>query len=263
MYFDYNHIKEEVTSSWSRCLRYNRKREIDTTVLRESTPNKKYIDNSIKKYFKIKVEEINNRLEENPCFFLVNKDFIVEEISTDFNKKIKLEQIGIKKGFSFSDEKAGTNAVFLAGKLKEPVHILPGHHFCKPLNSWHSIAYPILIKQETYGFLNIVDQIKIKKEIICLAELLVNNIELNISNKNFGDNKLSYQKKLSDKQFYILKKIAQGLTEKAIARDLNLSKSTIKYHKKKLFNFFNADSNIEMVVKAFKKGFLTFNEVSF
>ncbi len=263
MYFDYNQIKEEVTSSWSRCLKYNRKREIDTTHLREFPTKNKYIDNSIKKYFKIKVGEVNNKLEEPPCFFLVNKNFVIEAISADFNKKIKLEQVGIEEGFSFSEEKSGTNAVFLAGKLEKPVHILPGHHFCKPLNSWHSIAYPIIIKEDIYGYLNIVSQIKIKNEIICLTELLVNNLELKISNKNCESKDISYHKNLSDKQFYILKKIAHGLTERALASDLNLSKSTIKYHKKKLFNFFNADSNIEMVVKAFQKGFLTFNEVSF
>ncbi len=264
LYFDYNLIKEEVTSSWSRCLKDNRNRIIDHSQLTNFQNNQeKYINNSIKSYFQKQVSEINQKIKPEFCFFLINHNYIIEQVSCGFNLKLKMEQRGIKKGFSFSEECSGTNAVFLAGKLKKPVHILPGHHFCKPLNSWHSIAYPIIVKQQLMGFINLISKAKIKSEIICLAELLVNNLKLKIVAINKKEPKLNYSNKLSDKQFYILKKIANGLTEKALASDLNLSTSTIKYHKKKLFKFFNADSNIEMVVKAFKKGLLSFNEVSF
>ena len=264
LYFDYNLIKEEVTSSWSRCLKDNRNRIIDHSKLTNPQNNqKKYINNSIKQYFQKQVSEINQKIKPEFCFFLINHNYIIEEIACSFNLKIELEHKGITKGFSFSEEYSGTNAVFLAGKLEKPVHILPGHHFCKPLNSWYSIAYPIILKQQLIGFINVISKDKIESEIICLTELLVNNLKLKIVTKKKKEPKLNYTNKLSDKQFYILKKIANGLTEKALASDLNLSISTIKYHKKKLFNFFNADSNIEMVVKAFKKGLLSFNEVTF
>src|SRR6056297_1138488 len=263
MNFDYNQIKEEVTSSWSRCLKYNKKREIDSSQVVKPGKFNNHIDNSLKKYFKTKVKEFNKKLEETSCFFLVNENLVIEEISASFNQLIKLEKLGVKKGISFLEKNSGTNAVDLASKLKKPVHMLPGHHFCRPLNAWHSIAYPIIIDNEIYGFINVVDKKEIKDEIICLTELLLNNIELKIAHLESSNKRIQYKNSLSDKQFYILKKIANGLTEKALASDLNLSTSTIKYHKKKLFNYFNAQSNIEMVVKAFKKGFLTFNEVSF
>lgn len=264
MYFDYKLIKEEVTSSWSRCLRKNRKRRLSNNKYIKNENNLNcYLDGEIKRYFLNKVKEINNKLEQSSCFFLINNKYIIEGVVTDFNQDIKLKNIGIQEGFSFSEKDSGTNAVFLAGKLKKPVHILPGHHFCQPLNSWYSIAYPIMNDGEIYGYINVISEKIIKNEIICLTELLVNNIQLKIKNKRGKLHSNKTYQKLSEKQKFILKKIANGLTEQALAKELSLSKSTIKYHKKKLFDFFNAESNVEMVVKAFKDGLLSLNEVSF
>lgn len=262
MYFDYKLIKEEVTSSWTRCLKHKKSRYIKPRSYINEDEKINYIDKSIKKYFLKKVQTINNRLEPNYNFFLINNNFIIEEVAAGFPENNKLKKEGITKGFSFTEKSSGTNAVFLAGKLKKPVHILPGHHFCKPLNGWYSIANPIMKNDKIYGYINVIHKKLIKNEIICLSNLLVDNIQLKIYNRPSGDSKLN-NKELTEKQNIILKKIAKGLTDKALARELHLSKSTIQYHKKKLFLIFKAHSKVEMIVKAFKYGFLNFDEVSF
>lgn len=262
MYFDYNLIKEEVTASWTRCLKNKKSRNINPETIINEDKNSYYMDNKIKKHFFKKVKIINERLDPNYCFFLINNKFVVEEIAAGFSEINKLKRAGIQKGFSFSEEFSGTNAVFLAGKLKKPVHILPGHHFCKPLNGWYSVATPIMKEERVYGFINVVHKDLIPNEIICLSNLLVDNIQLKIANKKLNF-KSSYNKKLTEKQIFILKQLAKGLTDRALAKELHLSKSTIQYHKKKLFLLFKAHSTVEMIVKAFKYGFLTFEEVNF
>ncbi|MFO7815038.1 MAG: LuxR C-terminal-related transcriptional regulator [Halanaerobiales bacterium] len=262
MYFDYKLIKEEVTSSWTRCLQHEKSRHIQASDYIYGDKSTDHISENVKKYFSEKVKIINKRLNQNYIFFLINNKYIIEEVAADFTKNNKLKQEGIKRGFSFSEEFSGTNAVFLAGKLKKPVHILPGHHFCEPLNGWYSIATPIMNNDKIYGFINVIHKNIIKNEIICLSNLLVDNIQLKITNKTLS---YSRHKKegLTKKQSFILKQLAKGLTDKALARKVHLSESTIQYHKKKLFNFFKAHSKVELIVKAFKNGFLTFEEVSF
>lgn len=262
MYFDYKLIKEEVTSSWTRCLKHKKSRYIKSETYINEDQNTNYIDKEVKKYFLEKVKNINKRLDFNYSFFLINNKFIIEEIATEFTENNKLKKEGIQKGFSFSEETSGTNAVFLAGKLKKPVHILPGHHFCRPLNGWYSIATPIMSGEKIYGFINVIHKELIRNEIICLSNLLVDNIQLKISNKKTKLKNMD-NNKLTEKQNVILRKLAKGLTDKALARELHLSKSTIQYHKKKLFLLFKAHSTVEMIVKAFKYGFLTFEEVGF
>jgi len=261
MYFDYNLIKEEVTSSWTRCLKHNKSRYINPKTFISKDKKLYYMEKDIKRYFLKKVKTINERLDTNYSFFLINNKFVIEEIGANFSEINKLNREGIGKGFSFSEEFSGTNAVFLAGKLKKPVHILPGHHFCRPLNGWYSIATPIMKEETIYGYINVIHKDLIPNEIICLSNLLVDNIQLKIPNKTKHEK--SKNKKLTEKQIYILKKLAKGLTDKALARELHLSKSTIRYHKKKLFLLFKAHSTVEMIVKAFKYGFLTFEEVNF
>lgn len=261
MYFDYKLIKEEVTSSWTRCLKHKKSRYIKSGTYINEDQNSNYIEKEVKKYFLEKVTNINKRLDSNYSFFLINNEFIIEEIAAGFYEN-KLKKAGIQKGFSFSEEFSGTNAVFLAGKLKKPVHILPGHHFCSPLNGWYSIATPIMKDERVYGFINVIHKELIRNEIVCLSNLLIDNIELKISNKKTKLKNMD-NKKLTEKQNVILKNLAKGLTDKALAQKLHLSKSTIQYHKKKLFLLFKSHSTVEMIVKAFKYGFLTFEEVGF
>lgn len=265
MYFDYNQIKKEVTSSWARCLRQNKNRKLDikNKTNNKNTSFKREIKGSLRKYFLKMIKEINQKLITDSCFFLINRHYIIEEVVADNKIITKLKDQGIRKGFCFSEKNSGTNAVFLSKKLKRPVYMLPGHHYCCPLNYWYSISYPIIIENKIYSFLNVVSEDIIDNDIICAVELLVDNIQLKLTNQKEPSEFNFRNKKLSDKQISILKMIASGWTEQAVARNLNLSKSTVKYHKKKLFNFFNARSNIEVVLKAIKNGFLTLNEVGF
>src|SRR6056297_772 len=261
-YFDYKSIKKEVAFSWSRCLKSGKSRSIIVNKHVNGKDIKNiYFSKAIRNYFFEKVNKINQKLNGGYCFFLINNQFIVEVMSASANIYLKLHALGIKKGFSFYEKYSGTNAVYLAEKMKKPVFILPGHHFCRPLNTYYSIAFPIIDNGSILGYINIINKNIIKNEVICLSDLLTSNIQLKLYNRQSYNNKINFKEGLSEKQLYILKMIANGLTESSLAEELHLSRSTIKYHKQRLYNIFEVNSQIEMVVKAFKNGLLTFEEV--
>lgn len=258
MDFDYKLIKKEVTSSWSRCLKENMNRYIVNSIRKENKINQ--FSNKTKVSFKKTYLKINQTIKTKHCLLLINKDKVIEELVGDIHFKNKLIKNNIDIGTSFSEKHIGTNAVYLAEKIKKPVYILPGHHFCKPLNKWYSLAYPILKDNQIHGYVNLINIVGISEEITCLIDLLSNNLSLRLRS-NYRDNNKESLEELSYNQKYILKKLANGFTEKELAKDMHLSKSTIKYHKKVLFKYFKVSSKIELVIKAIKIGLLSFKEV--
>lgn len=259
MYFDYKLIKREVTSSWSRCLKENKKRYVlNDNMKKENNTNQ--ISKDLRDIFINTSTKLNQIIKSKHCLLLVNKEKIIEELLGDIHFKNKLIKNGINIGSSFAEKYTGTNAVDLAEKMMKPAYILPGHHFCKPLNSWYSLAYPIKIYNQTFGYVNLISEISISKEVVCLIDLFSKNLSLRFNESKKENNKISLND-LSYNQNYILKKLAVGFTEKELAKDMHLSKSTVKYHKKILFNKFKVSSKIELVIKAIKIGLLTFEEV--
>lgn len=260
--FDYKEIKNEVTTSWSRCIEYKTKRVVNKNLSKQKNKTA-YLDkqDNLLKYCKDYFSEIIDKIDQKVCFFLVNENLDIVEIIVDPTVKNILEKYGIKKGFSFIEKEAGTNAVYLAEKTKNPISILPGHHYCKPFNSFYSIAFPLMIKENILGYINIMSRDIIKNEVICLCKIFKDNLKLKIDYQLL--NKSNKFNNLTEKQLYLIKNMANGYTEKTIAKELHLSISTIKYHKKKLFNIFHANSKLEIVIKAFKNGLLSFEEVEF
>ncbi|MCF8008873.1 MAG: LuxR C-terminal-related transcriptional regulator [Halanaerobiales bacterium] len=260
--FDYKEIKKEVTTSWSRCIKYKTKRVVNNNSYKQNNESA-YLDeqagllNYCNNYF----SEIIDKIDQKVCFFLVNENLNLLEIIVEPNIENILEKYKIKRGFSFIEKEAGTNAVYLAQKTRKPISILPGHHYCKPFNSFYSIAFPLMIKENILGYINIISRNIIKKEVICLCKIFQDNLKLKIDYKLL--NKNNKFNNLTEKQLYLIKNMANGYTEKVIANELHLSISTIKYHKRKLFNIFHASSKLEIVIKAFKNGLLSFEEVEF
>lgn len=260
MYFDYKLIKEEVTSSWSRCLKENKKRYILKDDFFHKQNKLDEFSFEIKEYFAEMSDKLKQSIKLKYCLLLVNKEKTIEKLVGDINFKNDLKTKGINIGTSLKEKYSGTNAVQLAAKINKPVYMLPGHHFCKPLNSLYSLAYPIKNNEEINGFINLISKDGISEQIIYLMELFSSNISLKSNNKH----KLKNNDKINDlscNQRYILKKLANGYTERALAEDMHLSKSTVKYHKKILFNKLDVTSKIELVIKAMKIGLLSFEEV--
>lgn len=68
--------------------------------------------------------------------------------------------------------------------------------------------------------------------------------------------------KLSSKQIKILKLMAEGNTEKAVAARMGLSINTIKYHKKVLYRELKVNCINTALVKALKMGLISLEELS-
>ncbi len=67
--------------------------------------------------------------------------------------------------------------------------------------------------------------------------------------------------KLTKNQILILKLLAKGMTEKAIAYEINKSINTVKYHKKEIFKKLNSSSSREAVIKALKYKLISMKEI--
>ena len=74
---------------------------------------------------------------------------------------------------------------------------------------------------------------------------LINVIKLIEENETPNEQKKIY---FSDRQVQILKMLAQGLTFKEIAEELNISERTVETHKNRMLQKFNFHSLIELIV---------------
>ena len=73
-------------------------------------------------------------------------------------------------------------------------------------------------------------------------------ISLDFKNKN-----IDFEGQLLTKRdIFIIDKISEGIVDKAIADELNISMSTLDFHKKQLFSKLKASSKPQAVSQAFK-----------
>ena len=66
---------------------------------------------------------------------------------------------------------------------------------------------------------------------------------------------------LNLKQRHLLKLLASGYTEEAAAFELNISQSTVKYHKKKIFNKLKVDCTVRAILEALKMNLLSMDDI--
>ncbi len=62
---------------------------------------------------------------------------------------------------------------------------------------------------------------------------------------------------LTPREIEVIQRLAQGLTNKAIAQELTISPHTIKFHINAIMNKLNAQNRTEAVVKATRLGFIS------
>ncbi|WP_408955351.1 helix-turn-helix transcriptional regulator [Natroniella sp. ANB-PHB2] len=104
--------------------------------------------------------------------------------------------------------------------------------------------------------------LKMKQELIAITLLLrdkiINDLDKSKAKKlSKRNNKIE----LSVKQIKVLKNLCRGLTTKEIANKLHCSKSTVKYHKRIIFEKLNVNSTPEMIVEAIKVGLICIEEI--
>lgn len=165
---------------------------------------------------------------------------------------------------SFAEEHCGTNAIALASKLKVAIHTIPQQHYCEFLRSSYFYSIPLWNNKNLLGFLAIVClEEKMQNELFVITDLLGYRIE----NEFMGSystviaSKRS-QVKLSDKQLNILRLLATGKPDKAIASYAGLKICTIKYHKKNIFKRLDVSCSIEAVIKALKLNIISIEQIN-
>jgi DNA-binding NarL/FixJ family response regulator len=62
--------------------------------------------------------------------------------------------------------------------------------------------------------------------------------------------------KLTDRELGLLRLVAEGLSNRAIAQELSISENTVKYHMKNIFQKLNAQNRTEAVTVALQNGIL-------
>ncbi len=155
-------------------------------------------------------------------------------------------------GISLTEESIGTNSVSLCMALNIPINILPQHHYCDLLSECYEYCIPLSCNSKTIGYIVIITTTQpLKPELIAITNL----IGYKICNEYYKLEKQSFINKnapgrLNGKQVEILKLMAKGLTDYAISKEMNLSISTVKYHKHSMFKKYNATTSTQAIVKA-------------
>ncbi len=180
------------------------------------------------------------------------------------NKGMKkdADKFPIQTGMSFQEGIIGTNAVNLAISLGKPVYTLPHHHYCDFLRKWYCYSTPINYKGKLAGCLALfAGGHSIKTELIAITELIAYQITNEL--KNITEESACCQPniKLNGRQITLLKLLAMGLTDKAIAMEMNLNIGTISYHKTNMYKILEADCSTQAVVKALKLNILSIDQI--
>lgn len=189
---------------------------------------------------------------EDYIFLLFNTDkILLSKVVADKNIPF-LENKGIKYGVSYSEESIGVNSISLCSQKEKPVFIDAEQHFCVFLRDVYSCAAPLKLSGSVVGYLNLSTTNKDKKEKL---RILVDILPDAIMNKLHVAQCRKYKQKLSQQQLEILTLLANGKTEVQIAKELNYSIQTVKYHKHEIFEKFNVKNTADAITKLY-----TYNE---
>lgn len=158
---------------------------------------------------------------------------------------------------SFEEQSIGTNAASLSIKNKKRIYTTPTHHYCLFLSNIYMYSVPISLGDNYLYLVLVIKDNPIKSEMTVILDLLAYHIvnEYNLSN-------LTCNVSLNNKQIRILKLLARGITEKAIAIETGLCIDTIKYHKKNILKKLDSTSTIEAVIKSIKFNLIKVNEIN-
>ena len=261
MNLNYTRLEYEVKLSWLRCRKLGLNRNIKPHIVMDSYVLQTHLEYNKKMttVFNNTLKQIVNSIQSNYLFILTDPEGILLSWSATASLRDNLiqNQLNITPGISFSEKKIGTNAIALAMKLKEPVSILPEHHFCYYFSEWYCYAIPLIITDQIIGYLDVSAIEKtLPEEIIAVVNLLGEKIITEYSKKLLiNENKLV--KVLTSRQLGILELLTKGKAEIAIALELGISLPTVKYHKKEIYKKLDVVCISEAIAKAVKMGIIS------
>lgn len=198
--------------------------------------------------------EIHSLLLDKSCvFFLASPDARILEVFSCADVIYRCSLLGIRPGASFTEESCGTNAIALALRYREPVAVKGTQHYCQLLQSWCSVAAPILDhSRQTLGCicLSASDKLDVGDR-IAFVHSLVRWIESKLSIENprpwIVERQSPRNLPLSPRQHAILTLLMNGQSCKEIALALNVSSRTVESHLERLREKFHAKTTVQLV----------------
>lgn len=198
--------------------------------------------------------EIHSLLLDKSCaLFLTAADARILEIFSCADVIYRCSLLGIRPGASFSEESCGTNAVALALRYREPVAVKGTQHFCRLLQTWCSVAAPILDhSKQTIGCICLSASHKLDVgDRIAFVHSLVRWIERKLSVESprpwIVERPSPRNLLLSPRQYAILSLLMNGRSCKEIGLSLNVSSRTVESHLERLREKFHAKTTVQLV----------------
>jgi DNA-binding CsgD family transcriptional regulator len=255
-------ILEEVLKSWEKCRTSNLNPFIKKPMIKLPDNNKEKVirDNkNIIEGFKNVIQEVE-MLNSNYICILTDKNNTIIDCYIGDNNLLYFYNNMFKSGYSLVENSIGTNALLFANKKGKPVWFYPKHHYCYNLKTISSFSIPLISENNTVAFLSVLEINQMLNEnIIVITRLIAKLLIYKLEKSNYKAKTISNI--ITSKQKCILRYLAEGCTEQAVACEMNISINTVRDHKKGIYKKLKVSSTCEAVVKAIKLGILDINKI--
>lgn len=249
--------QKQLSLSWNACMAQNILANEHTPglIIPKQQVQRRLMQNQLLiSAYKQVVLEVNDYLEGNYLFTLTDPNGVMLLINLNSKMSHKVDHYPVYPGVSLAEESCGTNAVALSIKHNDSVYLSAEQHYCHFMRDWYGFAVPLQVHGKPAGFLCMSSLMHpLTRELLVLVELLAFKLEKSIEQNTLH---LKNTVQLTGVQLQILQLLSVGLTEKAVASQLNLNINTIKYHKKNIFRKLNAQCTTEAIAKAITSGLI-------
>lgn len=196
--------------------------------------------------------EIHNLLsDKSSIFILTDSDARILDVYSALEVLSRCEKKHIRQGASLGEARCGTNAIAFTIRNKEPAVVKGPQHFCQLFQDWLCIAAPMITKAgELLGCVSLStceDKNLVSERLVLvmlLADKLVAAVENDALHILHSDREITglephhlqgrKDNELSARQNLILARLAEGMTCKQIAAQLDVSPRTIESHLEKM-----------------------------
>ncbi|WP_432409014.1 LuxR C-terminal-related transcriptional regulator [Wukongibacter sp. M2B1] len=258
-------FKGNILSSWSKYSSKNMKRNISSTCKQNEPEIFETIREKYKKHITIvrKYGEKFSRItgKNFVILFITPSGTVIDIIYSD-DKRGKGHK-RFKLGMSFDEKKIGKNAVVLSRDSNQPVKLLPEQHANGVLEKMCEYCVPLKISGNTIGYFDFIteksDELDTIIDIAHVFKFYTHYLAMN--NFNMVEFEQVDKVSLSKRQTEVLLKMAQGMTEYAISKELDVSIDTIRFHKKNIFKKLDVNCTVQAVVKGFKGNYIYLSDV--
>jgi len=260
-------VYAEIKESWYRCYTNKISKTLNEPLLYVEDDELQILRKNNKDLIDIFLNN-SKKLVRKYChiggiLILTDKKGVLLSHYTQNEKNFNLENDWLRNGIIFSEKSFGTNAVSMTMETDSIIHLNGDEHYCYFLHNWEFISLPIKCDKKIYGYLAIANQDNnFNNKIYIFLDLLHTKISSELKEEEI----LPFLKKrknlnLSGMSKNILILSANGVSIKNISKRLNVSVSTVKYHRKKIFGELNASGIPNAIAKAIKYGYLSLTDI--